>query len=121
MKTLIPATALSCLAMLGGCYQAETDAFSMGRKIRIEERTITDSEEDLWIGRGLAIGTAGSRDAGAPRIGPRGAEAPAEAINAALRCVKICAVECAQQCIRPSALNQEQAADVTAASGRSSC
>ena len=64
-KTLILAAALSCLAMLGGCYQAQKQTPSpMGAEDSlIEERTIAGRtfEEDLfWIGRGLAIGTADS-------------------------------------------------------------
>ena len=121
-KTLILATALSCLAMLGGCYQAQKQTPSpMGAEDSlIEERTIAGpSEEDLSGSAGASPSgqQAASRDAGAAlESETSGAMKPPalEAINGRIAAYgkKFARWNALNSASAPSALNQEQAAEM---------
>jgi tetratricopeptide (TPR) repeat protein len=121
-KTLLLATALSCLAMLGGCYQAQKQTPSpMGSEDTIiEERTIAGPfEEDLPGSAGASPSRqqTASRDAGADlESETSGAMKPPalEAIDGRIAAYgkKFARWNALNSASAPSALNREQAAEM---------
>ncbi len=121
-KTLLLAAALSCLAMLGGCYQAQKQTPSpMGSEdTNIEERTIAGPyQEDLPGSAGASPSgqQAASRDAGAAlESETSGAMKPPalEAIDSRIAAYgkKFARWNALNSASAPSALNREQAAEM---------